>query len=102
MFCFDIIGFLLFGIISILYMKALNRTGNRKTINVNPGLSRNRFVPKPVYPKTGLQNGSETGLENGSISGANPLGGANPSPMVALTSRPGGANSPPGGANPPP
>ena len=51
---------------TIINMKALNRTGNRKTINVNPGLSRNRFVPKPVYPKTGLQNGSETGLENGS------------------------------------
>ena len=51
---------------SLFNMKALNRTGNRKTINVNPGLSRNRFVPKPVYPKTGLQNGSETGLENGS------------------------------------
>ena len=51
---------------SLFDMKALNRTGNRKTINVNPGLSRNRFVPKPVYPKTGLQNGSETGLENGS------------------------------------
>ena len=47
-------------------MKALNRTGNRKTINGNRYHKQTGSNLKPVYPKTGLQNGSKTGLENGS------------------------------------
>ena len=47
-------------------MKAANRSGNRKTTNGNRYHKQTGSNLKPVYPKTGLQNGSETGLENGS------------------------------------